>query len=457
MSQNGLEQKGREQFATRTGFILAAAGSAVGLGNIWRFSYLMGEQGGAAFLLVYILCVIIVGFPVMMAEFLIGRRGKGNAVEAINNIDPGKPWKVAGGIGVLAGFMILSFYGVVGGWSFKYLISYITGGLWSSPEGGYGEFFVGFIGTSVEPVIWQFLFMLVVVGVVVFGVKNGIERANKILMPMLAVLVIVLALYALTLGGAGEALAFMFSPDWSKLADPSLYFDAMGQAFFTLSLGMGVMITYSSYMQKQNIRLSNATASIITFDTLFAVFAGLMIFPALFAFGGEPGQGAGLVFAVMPEIFNSMGGLGIPFGILFFLLLSAAALTSAISLLEVPTAYFMNRLNMSRRTTSVIVGLVIFLLGIPSSLSMGVLSDFTILGNVIFDFVDGVTGNIFLPLGGLLLAIFVGWTWDRSTILKNSEIQDTWWGKTYLFCLQYVAPIAIVIVLIRGAGAFFGW
>jgi NSS family neurotransmitter:Na+ symporter len=457
LSQNGIEQNGREQWATRTGFILAAVGSAVGLGNIWRFSYAMGEQGGAAFLLVYIACVILIGFPIMMAEFLIGRKGKGNAVEAIENVDPGKPWKVAGGIGVLAGFMILSFYGVIAGWSLKYLVSYITGGLWSPGTDGYGAFFENFISASVEPVIWQLLFMAITIGIVVLGVKRGIEKANKILMPTLAGLVILLGIYSLTLGGAGEAFSFMFSPDWSALSEPGVYFAAMGQAFFTLSLGMGVMITYRSYLQQQNMRLPNATGTIITFDTLFAIFAGLMIFPALFAFGGDPASGPGLVFVVLPDVFHSMGGIGIPFGILFFFLLTAAALSSAISLLEVPTAYFMKKLNWNRRTTAIVVGILVFLLGIPSSLSMGALSDFTILGHGVLDFMDGFSGNILLPLGGLLLAMFVGWTWNRSEILKDSEIADTWWGKTYIFCLRYVAPIAIVIVLIRGAGDFFGW
>jgi neurotransmitter:Na+ symporter, NSS family len=271
---------GREQWASRWGFILAAMGSAIGLGNIWRFSYAMGDGGGAAFLLIYLICILLIGFPVMMVEFTIGRRAQSDAVRAFQKLAPGTLWYVAGGMGVLAAFVILSFYGVIGGWSLKYFTSFLTGGIPGDPE----AFFGGFISSAGEPIIWQFLFMVITIGIVFFGVKRGIEASVKLMMPLLGVLLVILAVYSLTLGGAGEAIAFMFQPDWSAFTKPSIYFAAMGQAFFTLSLGMGAMITYSSYLDPKH-RLPSAAGAVIVLDTLFAIVAGLMVFPALFAFG----------------------------------------------------------------------------------------------------------------------------------------------------------------------------
>ncbi|MDQ0340099.1 NSS family neurotransmitter:Na+ symporter [Caldalkalibacillus uzonensis] len=440
----------REHWATRWGFILAAAGSAVGLGNIWRFSYAAGENGGAAFLIIYVLCVILIGFPVMMSEFMIGRRGQSDAVGSFQKLAPGKPWFIAGGLGVAAAFIILSFYGVIGGWTLKYLISYLTGGLWSTPAGddGYAGFFVDFITSSVEPIIWQAIFMAITIGIVVFGVKRGIEKANNILMPALAVLIVLLAIYSLTLGGAREGLAFLFSPDWSAFTNPQVYLAAMGQAFFSLSLGMGAMITYSSYLE-QHHRLPGAAGTIIGFDTLFAIFAGIMIFPAVFAFGGEPNAGPGLVFITLPDIFESIGGFGIIVGILFFFLLAAAALSSAMSLLEVAVAYFIRRLSMDRRTTTLLIGTIIFLLGIPSSLGMGVLSDVTPLAERdILDSLDYIASNIMLPLGGLIIALFVGWAWSRKEIFKESDLGDTPLANAFLWILRIPVPIFIAIVFI---------
>ncbi|EGL84243.1 sodium:neurotransmitter symporter [Caldalkalibacillus thermarum TA2.A1] len=440
----------REHWGSRWGFILAAAGSAVGLGNIWRFSYVAGENGGAAFLIIYVLCVILIGFPVMMAEFMIGRRGQSDAVGSFQKLAPGKPWFIAGGLGVAAAFIILSFYGVIAGWSLKYFFSYLTGGLWSTPPGedGYAGYFVNFITDPVEPVIWQAIFMAITIGIVVFGVKKGIEKANNILMPALAILVVLLALYSLTLGGAREGLAFLFSPDWSAFTEPSVYLAAMGQAFFSLSLGMGAMITYSSYLE-QHHKLPGSAGTIIGFDTLFAIFAGVMIFPAVFAFGGEPNAGPGLVFITLPDIFASIGGFGIIVGILFFFLLTAAALSSALSLLEVAVAYFIRKLSMNRRTTTLLIGTIIFLLGIPSSLGIGVLSGFTPLGGRdILDSLDYISGNIMLPLGGLIIALFVGWAWSKQEVFKESDLGDTPLANAFLWILRIPVPIFIAIVFI---------
>ncbi|WP_342662654.1 sodium-dependent transporter [Halalkalibacillus halophilus] len=275
----------REQWASKLGFILAAVGSAVGLGNIWRFSYVLGESGGFAFLLAYIICIFLIGLPVLLAEITVGRRGQSDAVNSFEEIAPKKPWKIAGILGVLSGSLILSFYGVIAGWVMFYLWSFITGPARNVEEGGYEGFFVDAIGGSFTPVFWQLLFMALVIGVVFFGIKKGIELANRLFMPMLAIIVVVLAVFGLTMDGAGEALSYMFSPDFGQLANMDVWGAAIGQAFFTLSLGMGAMITYASYLPKET-KLPSAAGTVVTLDTLFAIFAGLMIFPVVFTFGG---------------------------------------------------------------------------------------------------------------------------------------------------------------------------
>lgn len=439
----------REQWATRWGFILAALGSAVGLGNIWRFPYLAGENGGAAFLIIYILCVVLIGAPVMMAEFMTGRRSQSDAVQSITKIAPGKPWFLAGGIGVAAAFFILTFYGVIAGWGLKYLFSYLTGGLWRPPADGYTGFFETFVSKPFEPIIWQAIFMAVVIGIIYLGVKKGIELSSKIMMPVLGILVLILAIYSISLEGSSEGLAFLFSPDWSAFTEPGVYLAAMGQAFFSLSLGMGVMITYSGYLSQQE-RLPSATGSIITFDTLFAVLAGVVIFPALFAFGGDPTEGPGLVFITLPEIFGSMGGFGAVIGFLFFFLFSVAALSSAISLLEVSVAYFMRRFSMNRQTTALMIGIIIFMIGIPSSLSQGAVEGLNLLPDTDFlSSIDFITGSIMLPLSGFIIALFVGWGWRKTELFEQSDFGQTGLGMALLWLLRVVVPIAVFLVFLQ--------
>lgn len=450
MNQTGLEQNGREQWKSRLGFMLAAMGSAVGLGNIWRFSYVAGENGGAAFLLIYILCILVIGIPVMMSEFMIGRRAQSDAVGSFQKIAPGQPWYVAGFMGVASAFLILSFYGVVAGWTLKYLLDYLLGGLSNVPDGDYTGYFGGFITDPVQPLLWQFIFMALTIGIVYMGVKKGIETSNKILMPTLAILVLVMAMYSLTLGGAREGLTFLFSPDWSVLADPSVYLAALGQAFFSLSLGMGALITYGSYLSQKE-RLPGAAAAVVTMDTLFAIIAGVMIFPAVFAFGGNPSDGVGLVFFTLPAIFEVMPA-GTLVGIAFFFLLAAAALSSAVSLLEVAVAYFMRRFEWSRKMASITIGGLIFLLGIPSSLGQGALSDLKIIGERDFmDSVDFIASNILLPLGGLIIALFVGWGWKKAEALQHSDLGDTTLGNVLHFLLKWVAPLVIFAIFIQSA------
>lgn len=434
----------REQWGSRWGFILAAMGSAVGLGNIWRFSYAMGEGGGSAFLIIYLISVLLIGFPVMLIEFSIGRRAQTDAIDAFKKIAPKSGWFIAGVMGVLAAFMILSFYGVIGGWSLRYLFEYLTGGI----AGDSSDFFVGFIGDAASPVLWQFLFMAMTIGIVYLGVQKGIELSSKWMMPILSILMILLAAYSLTLGGAGEAFAFMFQPEWDAFRDPQVYLSAMGQAFFTLSLGMGAMLTYSSYLDPEE-KLTSSAAIIIALDTLFALVSGLVIFPALFAFGLDPAEGAGLVFVVLPNIFEALGGVGTFVGLVFFVLLSMAALSSAISLLEVAVAYFIRKTNMGRKKVTLIVGLVIFALGVPSSLSQGAM-DITVFGAPFLDFMDAFTGNLLLPLGGLIMVLFVGWTWTKKEILHHGDVGQQSWGPTYVFTAKFVAPVAILLVLVIG-------
>ena len=444
--------KTREQWGSKLGFILAAMGSAVGLGNIWRFSYVAGESGGAAFLLIYIACIIAIGIPILMAEFSIGRRAQSDVVGSFETIAPGKPWVLAGFLGVASAFIILSFYGVVAGWSLHYFLQYFTGGPAAAEAGGYGDYFVSFISSPIQPLFWQFLFMALTIGIVYGGVKKGIEMWNKILMPALAILVIGLAMYSLTLGGAGEALTFLFSPDWSAFSNPAVYLAALGQAFFSLSLGMGALITYGSYLSKKET-LPSAAVSVASLDTLFAIIAGIMIFPVVFAFGISPDSGPGLVFIALPEIFAEMNG-GLIFGFLFFFLLSAAAITSGVSLLEVAVAYFMRRFEWSRKKAAVIIGTIIFLIGVPSSLGNGVLNHVRIGGLEILDAADFLASNIFLPLGGLMIALFVGWGWKKTDALRESDFGDTTIGHLWVFSLRFIAPVMITLVFLNAIGIF---
>ncbi|WP_147804493.1 sodium-dependent transporter [Alkalicoccus halolimnae] len=441
----------REQWGSRLGFMLAALGSAVGLGNIWRFSYVAGESGGAAFLFIYLLCIIAIGLPILMAEFTIGRRAQSDVVGSFQSLAPGKPWILAGFLGVASGFIILSFYGVVAGWSIYYFLQYVMGGPPVSGEGGSADFFINFHTSPFFPLLWQFLFMAITVGIVYAGVKKGIEKSNKILMPLLAVLVLILAGYSMTLSGAGEAFNFLFAPDWSALTDPSVYLAALSQAFFSLSLGMGALITYGSYLSKEE-KLPGAAVGVASMDSLFAIVAGLMIFPAVFTFGIAPDSGPGLVFITLPDIFDSMG-FGVAYGLIFFFLLSAAAVSSGVSLLEVAVAYFMRRMGWTRQKTAIFIGSIIFLLGIPSSLGLGVWSNVSIFGERdIFDSMDFLASYIFLPVGGLFIALFIGWGWKKADALEASNFGDTVIGNIWLWILRIFAPLAILAVFLYSTG-----
>lgn len=440
----------REKWGSRTGFMLAAVASAVGLGNIWRFPYIAGEYGGGAFLLVYLLCIFIIGLPTMIAEFAIGKRGQSDIVGSFKNTARAKPWVIGGWLGVITSFLIVSFYAVICGWVLYYMFSYMTGSIQQVETGGMGEYFEGFIGHDFLPVIWQLIVMAIIMGVLYFGVKKGIELSNKIFMPLLAVVLLILAIFGLTLDGAAEGLAFLFVPDWSALGDPSLYLAAVGQSFFSLSLGMGVMVTYGSYLSKQTGNHLPSTATrVVILDTLFAILVGIIIFTTVFTIGAETDEGPGMVFVVMPEVFNQMAAGGSFIAILFFFLVFIGGLSSAISLAEVSVSFAMRQVNLTRGKAVLIIGALVTALGIPSALSQGgPLSDFLIFDLSFLDFIDTVTDSYFLPIGGLIVVLFVGWGWRTKEALEEADFKNPAIAKFWLFLVRYFAPIMILIILL---------
>ncbi|KGX93838.1 Na+-dependent transporter [Pontibacillus halophilus JSM 076056 = DSM 19796] len=443
----------REKWGSKLGFMLASMGSAVGLGNIWRFSYVAGENGGGAFLLLYLLFVFIIGIPVLLAEFSIGREASSDVVGSYRKLAPKRPWYIAGGLAILSTFLILGFYGVIAGWALYYMSQYVTGALWDTPPGGYAETFASFTQHPVQPLFWHALFLVLTIAVVLTGVKKGIEKASRIFMPALALMLIALAVYSVTLEGGREGLAFLFQPDWSSLTEPSVYLAALGQAFFSLSIGVGIMMTYGGYLSKRD-SLPSATVGVGIMDTLFAVIAGVMIFPAVFAFGIEPTAGAELVFITMPGIFQEMAG-GAIVGFVFFLLLVVASLSSAISLLEVPVSFVKRKFGWSRAFASVVIGVVMYVLGVVASLGMGRWAGVTPIGDYnIMDSMDYLSSNILLPIGGLAVALFVGWQWKKNEALRSTDmvhvnrfVRMAWYGL-----VKYVAPILIVIIFLSSIG-----
>jgi NSS family neurotransmitter:Na+ symporter len=436
----------REQWRSHRGFLLAAVGSAVGLGDIWRFPYVAGENGGGAFLLVYLLVVLVVGVPLLLAEFALGRRMQSDSATAVARLVPTSRWRHAGLIGVVAAGLILAYYAVVAGWVFRYAAVYLGGADPALASGGHAAAFEAYVARPLQPLAWQLLGMALTTAVIAKGVEQGIERISVWLMPLLALLLLGLAGRSATLPGIGQGLAFLFRPDWSLLASPDLYVAAMGQAFFSIGLAMGVMITYGSY-QPATRPLPAATVTIALADTLFGIIAGLVIFPAVFSFGLDPAQGAGLAFVVLPQVLGQMPG-GTLFGAAFFLLLSIAALTSMVSLLEVPVAYVMQRWGWSRLRASVTVGALLFALGVPSSLGFGAWSALSLPhGRNILDAMDYFAVELLLPLNGVLLAVLLGWWWPRREALQAADLVNTRRGRLWLFSLRYLVPVLLVAVL----------
>jgi NSS family neurotransmitter:Na+ symporter len=443
----------REQWASGADFVLATIGSVVGLGNIWRFSYVAGESGGGAFLLIYLAAVLLVGLPIVIGEMAIGRKGRGDAIAGFGSRSAGARWRHAGWIGIVGCFLILSFYSVIAGWAIKYFVGALTGALWKDAGGGYGGYFQHFIGNAGEPVGWQLAAIALTMFVVAGGVRRGIEAVNRILMPLLALTVVALAIYAATLPGAAEGWRFLFVPDWSKLADGRVYVAAVGQAFFSLGIGMAVFITYSAYMDEQT-RIPRSAVAIAAGDTLFAIVAGLAIFPAVFAFGMSPAAGPELAFITLPQIFLKMPG-GIVVGILFFGLLVAAAVTSMVSLLEVPVASIVHRTRLGLRAAVGLLGAGVFVVDIPSALSFGTLADVTIAGLGILDAIDRAVSSYLLPFGGMLVCLYAGWHWRRAAALDAAGLAgNAAAGRLWLALIRYVAPAMILLILLDTVGAF---
>ncbi len=453
-------ENSRGNWGSKFGFILAAAGSAIGLGNIWRFPYVAGENGGAAFVFIYILFVVLIGLPVMIAELSIGRKTEKNPVGAFKSLFPQSLWKIVGGLGVLTGIGILSFYGVIAGYTFGYFIKIITGGLSNVVTASQSEeIFKSFTADPFMSIGLLFFFVWLTVMVVMGGVSAGIERWSKILMPVLFVLLILLAVRSVTLEGSGAGLSFYLKPDFSKISFTT-FARALGQALFSLSLGMGTMITYGSYIAKKDNLITSA-AFVAFFDTLIAILAGLVMFPALFAMGMDPAGGAGLVFVVLPSIFAKIPG-GMIFGAGIFLLLSVAALTSTISLLEVPVAYFVDEHKWTRRKAVISMGIITFIIGVPSALSFGANSFLSTIIAENFGFLDmmnAVFGNYSLSIGAFFIAIFTGYKWGVKAVAEEIEKEENvfYYKKAWAFLIRFICPIAIFFILsyIAWTGNYF--
>lgn len=445
-------QHTRDSFGSKFGAIAALAGSAVGLGNIWKFPYEAGSNGGGAFLLVYIFFAVGIGLPVMLAEFIIGRKSQQNAFGTFKLLAPGTKWYYFGLLSIIAAAFILSFYGTVSGWTLEYVWLAATNTFEGQSADEINNLFNNFITHPYRPVLWQLGFMFLSGAIVLAGVKKGIERYTKMMMPALLIIIIILGIRACTLDGASAGLKFLFYPNFSELtADGVLA--ALGQAFFSLSLGMGVLLTYASYVRK-NENLTGISIQVITTDTLVAILAGVAILPAVFAFGIDPQSGPGLVFLTLPKVFQSMP-LGALWSVLFFVLLTFAALTSSISLLEVVVAYLVEEKKQSRLKATLITTLGISTLGIFCTLSFGPLSGLKFFGFSIFDSFDFISSNILLPLGGILICIFAGWRMDKALVLSelsNEGLLKIHLFKTYIFILKYIAPACIFIILLNVLG-----
>jgi NSS family neurotransmitter:Na+ symporter len=439
-------------WSSRLAFILAATGSAVGLGNVWRFPYTTGEYGGGAFVLVYLLCVAMVGIPIMVAEVMLGRRGRQSPINTMRTLarreGRSPAWQLLGWMGILAGFLILSFYSVVAGWTLAYVFRAAGGAFDGLSAEAVGTVFGEFVGDPERLLAWHTIFMVMSVLVVARGVASGLERAVRFMMPALFILLLAMVGYAMTTGHFLEGLAYLFEPSFSKLGTEGLL-SAMGQAFFSLSLGMGAIMIYGSYLNSQSSIGANVVIIAAT-DTLVAILAGMAIFPIVFANGLQPELGSGLVFKVLPIAFGQMPA-GHLFGALFFLLLVFAAWTSAISLLEPVVAWLVENRGFSRVRASVLAGGAVWLLGVACLLSLNVWSEFRIFGMGIMDLFDFITANVMLPLGGLLIATFAGWMLSRAAsqdeLATGRRIYTMW-----RFLVRYVSPVAVAIVFASAVG-----
>jgi NSS family neurotransmitter:Na+ symporter len=441
------------QWSSRWVFILAATGSAVGLGNIWRFPYITGTNGGGAFVCVYVLCVLLVAIPIMMAEIMLGRRGRQspiNTMQALAAEEGLSPvWSYMGWMGVIAGFMILSFYSVVAGWTIDYIIRAGSGIFTTSSDTDIAGYFDALLANPERLLVIHTIFMSLTVIVVSMGVRSGLERAVKFMMPALFMLLIIMVGYAMSTTGFSQGLNYMFYPDFSKLSAAGVL-AAMGQAFFSLSLGMGAIMMYGSYLPEK-ASIAKTTFVIAAADTLVAILAGIAIFPLVFAYGLEPDNGPGLIFITLPIAFGKMP-YGEFFGTLFFILLLFAAWTSSISLLEPAVAWLVENRGMKRPKASALAGLMAWVLGIGSLLSFNRWAEYKLFGKTWFDMMDFLTSNIMLPLGGLLLAIFAAWLMKKQSCVDELDLGDGIAYKCWYFATRYIAPLGVLIIFLQAIG-----
>ncbi len=444
----------RAQFVTKMGVIAASVGSAVGLGNIWRFPYEAGMHGGGAFIAIYILCILLLGIPVIIAEFIIGRSTHKNANSAIKQLAPSSKFRYVSYIGICASILILSFYSVVAGWIVEYFFLALTGKLEGNTPQEYSEIFTSLVSNPYRSLFWTYTFLGANFLILRKGIQKGIERISNFLMPILFILLIIFCINSLLLPNAKEGLKFLFLPDLSHIS-PSMVIGAMGQAFFSLSLGLTCLLTYASYFNDKTPLVKSATI-IATLDTCVAVLAGVIIFPAVFSFGAEPTAGPKLIFEVLPDIFHQMPG-GYFWSLTFFLLLFFASITSTISMSEIFITFCTEEHNMSRKKATRLNTIIAITLGSLCALSFNVLSDFKLFEKTIFDLFDFISSNILLPVGGFLLAVFVGWIMDKKIVkeqLTNKGTINVHTMKPIIFCIRFVAPTAIAIIFLYVTGLF---
>ncbi|MBX3501494.1 MAG: sodium-dependent transporter [Alphaproteobacteria bacterium] len=451
MSPSETAHGAREQWASRTGFMLATIGGAVGLGNIWRFSYVAGENGGAAFLLVYVVFVALIGVPLVIAELSIGRHARADAVAAFGSAQGSERWRLVGWLGVLAATLMLSYYAVIAGWALKYFAGAATGGLWRVTGAEFGGYFRRVISDLGQPVAWQAATLLIAMFIVVGGVQAGIERVNRLLVPFLAIIIVVLAGYALSLPGSAAGVRFLFAPDWTALGEPKVYAAALGQAFFSLGLGVAFFVTYGSYMPR-TFPLSASAGVIAVGDTLFAIVAGLAIFPAVFALQGNAAAGPELAFITLPRVFVEMPA-GTIVGIVFFGLLAMAAVTSMVALLEIPVASLVHRLGWPRWRATAVMGAFVFVIGLPSAMSYGTLAELRIGSRAILDAIDQGVSVFLLPAVGIGTALFAGWRLDKALVLAQADLGASRLGIVWLWLVRLVVPVMTLAILLQSVGA----
>ena len=450
----------RANFGSKLGVILATAGSAVGLGNVWRFPYMTGENGGAVFIMIYVICVVLLGIPCMVSEFIVGRHGQSNTARAYRKLAGGTPWSLIGYMGVLTGFLITGYYAVVSGWCLQYIFASLIGHLQGDPE-YFKTYFTELATHPVKPVLWTVIILGITYLIIEHGVRDGIERASKLLMPTLFILLLIIVGASCMLPDADKGIEFLFEPDYDKLTG-DVFLGALGQSFYSLSIAMGCLCTYASYFSRYT-NLTKSASQIAIIDCLVAILAGLMIFPAAFSVGVNPDSGPSLIFITLPNVFQqafaSMPLVGYCISLLFFVLLSLAALTSLMSLHEVSTAFIHEELKMSRKKAALLVTVTTSVIGAFCSLSMGAVDGLVFFGKSLFDWFDFITGQIFLPIVGFLTCIFIGWFVPhhivRNEFTNQGELKSIGYVRlfhVYIFLVKYVCPLAILFIFLHQFG-----